>query len=167
MKRILAGFLVGILSTGILAASADIQIASGNIVSIHDGDTINVNLPGLIDVFGKNIGIRIRGIDTPEINSTCTVSAPANATVAQKTASIVTQLEMRKAEKTLAFLARDELRAMLASAETIVLVNPQRDKYFRILATLTVDDVDVAEVLVNQGFADIYDGGTKKGWCGR
>jgi endonuclease YncB( thermonuclease family) len=33
----------------------------------YDGDTMTVNIPGVHPLFGNEIGIRVRGIDTLEI----------------------------------------------------------------------------------------------------
>lgn len=149
MKKLLVGLLLGALSTTSFAANQDVVIAPGNVVNVHDGDTITINLPGLPDLFGKSIGIRLNGIDTPELTSSCTTSA------------------LRIAEKAKAIIARDKLTELVNSAKVITLVNPQRDKYFRIAATVMLDDVSVGQVLIDQGLADPYDGGTKRGWCGR
>jgi micrococcal nuclease len=37
----------------------------------YDGDTCTFTLPGLPDVFGDRISIRLVGIDTPEIRGHC------------------------------------------------------------------------------------------------
>ena len=39
------------------------------IIKIYDGDTFYGDLYGVPSIFGKDIGIRLSGIDTPEINS--------------------------------------------------------------------------------------------------
>ena len=38
------------------------------IIKVRDGDTFMIDIPNIPDVFGKNIAVRIRGIDTPELN---------------------------------------------------------------------------------------------------
>jgi endonuclease YncB( thermonuclease family) len=38
------------------------------IVSVYDGDTIFVNVSDWPDIIGKRIGVRLRGIDCPEID---------------------------------------------------------------------------------------------------
>ena len=37
----------------------------------YDGDTITFNLPNLHPIIGKNIRVRLNGIDTPEIKGIC------------------------------------------------------------------------------------------------
>ncbi|MCH8039368.1 MAG: thermonuclease family protein [Nitrospinae bacterium] len=44
--------------------------------------------------------------------------------------------------------------------------NVERGKYFRIVARVEADGQDVSDFLIQEGFAVVYDGGTKeKGWC--
>jgi micrococcal nuclease len=37
----------------------------------YDGDTIRFNLPGYPPIVGKDIRVRVNGIDTPEIKGKC------------------------------------------------------------------------------------------------
>lgn len=39
--------------------------------SNYDGDTIRFDISGIHPLFGNNIPIRLRGVDTPEIRGTC------------------------------------------------------------------------------------------------
>jgi len=39
-----------------------------------------------------------------------------------------------------------------------------RDKYFRILADVKADDIDVKEYMIKNNFAKKYDGGKKEEW---
>ena len=41
-------------------------------VCAYDADTLTVNLKNLPSVFGEEFGIRVVGIDTPEIRGRCT-----------------------------------------------------------------------------------------------
>lgn len=43
-------------------------ITNFTIIKVRDGDTFMIDIPNIPDVFGKNIAVRIRGIDTPELN---------------------------------------------------------------------------------------------------
>lgn len=98
------------------------------IISVYDGDTFRCNIIGYPDIIGKNISIRIRGIDTPEIrgSSDC--------------------------EKRDAYRIRDYVEDRLRSAKIIVLKDVGRPKYFRLLADILVDGVDLARELVDLGF---------------
>ncbi len=86
--------------------------------------------------------MRLSGIDTPEKRGKCLK------------------------EKVLAIKARKRVRTLLSQAQTIVLKNVQRGKYFRIVAEVWADGVNVSEVLIQEGLAVVYDGETKvKDWC--
>lgn len=113
-------------------------------VGAYDGDTFTVNIPSLPDVFGKQISVRIRHIDTPEK----TGDSPCEKRVAAEAGSM--------------------LEGLLARAKRVDLINPQRDKYFRILSDVLVDrKIDVAEFMLKNKLAYPYDGDTKPlvDWC--
>lgn len=130
------------------AITHDITLAPMNVVEVYDGDTLVINLPGQLDVFGKDLKVRLRGVDTPEIRSRCS------------------DLDSRLREKALAAKARLLVQDMLAPAKQVVLKNIDRDMYFRLLADVWIDDVSVAQHLLNAGLARPYNGGAKVGWCG-
>ena len=93
-------------------------------------------------IIGDDMGIRVRGLDTPEIRGRC------------------------DREKELARQARDYARTILERAERIDLVDIERGRYFRIVATVLVDGVDLAEILIDAGLAVPYDGnGPRPDWC--
>lgn len=125
----------------------EIKLLSDDVTSVYDGDTLTVQVPYIPDVFGKDLSIRIVGIDTPEIRSTCETK------------------EQREKEKALAIQARDVVIEMVRVGHRVTLANLDRDKYFRLLATVTVDGVSVGDELIARGMALPYDGGTKVGWC--
>ena len=109
------------------------------IIKVRDGDTFIIDIPNIPDVFGKNKAVRIRGIDTPELNDS--------------------REEIRK----ISIQAKEELERLLLNAKEITLYNLGRDKYFRLLASVKVDNVDVSEYLIKKGLAKKYNGG-KKEW---
>jgi len=41
------------------------------VTSIYDGDTFRANINGWHELIGKNVSIRVNGIDTPEIRTKC------------------------------------------------------------------------------------------------
>jgi endonuclease YncB( thermonuclease family) len=130
----------------ILFASLSVQATPFHCVklrSCYDGDTCRFDLRGdLPPVFGDNLPVRIRGIDTPEIRGKC------------------------RAEKVKAKEARDIVREFLGKAKCIDLINPGRGKYFRIVADVVADGKSVKNILLNRGLAVEYSGGTKmKRWC--
>ena len=114
-------------------------ITDFTIIKVRDGDTFMIDIPNIPDVFGKNIAVRIRGIDTPELNDS--------------------REEIRK----ISIQAKEELEKLLLNGKKITLYNLGRDKYFRLLASVKVDNVDVSEYLIKKGLAKKYNGG-KKEW---
>ena len=113
------------------------EIKDFTVVKVRDGDTFVINIENVPDVFGKNIAVRIRGIDTPEIK------------------------DKREEIRNIAIKAKEELERLLTSGEKVVLYNLGRDKYFRLLASVKVGDIDVAEYMIKKGLAKSYDGGAK------
>ncbi len=112
-------------------------ITNFKVIRVIDGDTFVIDIDNLPDIFGKNISVRIKGIDTPELNS-------------------------RDAEtKNKAIQAKNELERLLKNAKKITLYNIGRDKYFRILASVKADNIDIAEHMIKKGFAVKYEGGKK------
>lgn len=113
-------------------------------VGAYDGDTFSVNIPSLPDVFGKRILVRVMHIDAPEKNG----DTPC--------------------EKRVASEAGEALEILLASAKRIDLINPQRDKFFRILSEVLVDGkIDVSDYMLKKKLAYPYEGDTKQivDWC--
>ena len=113
-----------------------------NVLYCYDGDTCKVELPGLPPVFGHKLGVRLKGLDTPEIRGKCAK------------------------EKALAKEAKAFLWDLVSKAERVDLEEVSRGKYFRIVARIVADGVDTTEALISAGLAVRYDGGTKvKDWC--
>lgn len=107
---------------------------------VHDGDTFIADVAGVHPLIGSEIPIRIKGIDAPEIT------------------------DSRPEFKEKAIQARDYLALRLQETWSIQLENVERDKYFRILADVTLDGVDIREELLKANLAKPYDGKTKPGW---
>ena len=42
-------------------------VTVSKVISVYDGDTFRVNIDSLPPIVGKNIPIRVNGVDTPEI----------------------------------------------------------------------------------------------------
>lgn len=117
----------------------------GKYIRNYDADTITVSIPGAHPLFGENIGVRVRGIDSPEIKG----KFPC--------------------EKETARTAKRLIENLLKNAKRIDLEKVDRDKYFRILADVKVDSTDLKSVLLKNNLAYLYDGGTKekRNWCSR
>jgi len=118
------------------------SVVVSEVTSIYDGDTFRVNLEDYPPIVGARMGIRVNGIDTPEMRGKC------------------------KKEKALARTAKQFTVAHLRAAKRIELRNMKRGKYFRIVADVYVDGKNLGQMLIDQGFAVVYDGGHKgKDWC--
>ncbi len=62
--------------------------------------------------------------------------------------------------------ATARLRELIDQAAKITMnVEKGHDKYGRWLATLAVDQKDVGDLLINEGLARRYTGGTRRAWC--
>lgn len=113
-----------------------------NIVSVYDGDTFRANIDNWPDIIGKNMSIRVKGVDTPELRGAECAS-----------------------EKALGYKAKAFTKNMLMNGKRIELRGLGRGKYFRLIADVWVDDVSLTAALLKNGLAYAYDGGTKQSWC--
>ena len=132
------------LCLGVLSVQAAPEYGTAivsKVISVYDGDTFRVDIDSLPPLVGKNIPIRLNGVDTPEIQGKC------------------------KYEKDLALKARDFVRNKLANAKEIKLTKLQRGKYFRVVADVMVDDVSLEKELLENKLAYKYTGGKKSSWC--
>lgn len=114
------------------------NVAVSKLIRVSDGDTFVVDIKDYPDIVGKNISIRIYGIDTPE------------------------KLDIRDQFRQLALKAKVYSISKLTTAKTIELKNMKRDKYFRILADVFVDGEDLGKLLIANGYAKAYFGGHKE-----
>ena len=141
MKKLL---LLLILSLGVFSSQAAPEygaVTVSKVISVYDGDTFRVDIDSLPPIVGKNIAIRLNGVDTPEIRGKC------------------------QYEKDLALKARDFVRNKLANAKEIKLTKLQRGKYFRVVADVYVDGVSLEQELLDNELAYKYTGGKKSSWC--
>ena len=107
----------------------------------YDGDTCTVSLPNSVPALFGDISASASRALTPEMKGMC------------------------EHEKALAKQAQALTQKLMVAATKIELLEPRRDKYFRILARVMADGQEVAQELVKQGLAVPYDGGKKKDWC--
>lgn len=111
-----------------------------SVLSVHDGDTLTVNLPCDLPIACEKMPIRLNGIDTPEMT------------------------DKRPDIKTLAIRARERVKALVSDPHKVELRILGRDKYFRLDAELFSDGVSVAETLKAEGLAKPYNGTGPKPW---
>jgi len=117
-----------------------VEQVEAQLIRVIDGDTIVVSIQEFCPLFGEEIGVRIRGIDAPELRSSdCRVRA-------------------------LAVKAKQLVSKLMDSAKVIELRDLERGKYFRLIADVYVDGVNVSKVLLEQGVALPYDGGKRPDW---
>ncbi len=108
----------------------------------HDGDTIRFDIPGVHPLLGDDIPVRLRGVDTPEMRGNC------------------------PAEREKARAAKKLVQEILSKAQRITLKETGRGKYFRIVARVLADDVDLGELLLKKRLAVPYRRGRRGGdWC--
>ena len=141
--RTLLIVLAGLVGAGsALGADTFGDLTDVVLVRVYDGDTFFVDIPALHPLIGDEVGIRVRGVDTPEIRARC------------------------DGERELAHAARRLAEETLAGAGSIALVTVERGRYFRIVATVLVDGVDLAEILIAAEVGVPYDGeGPRHSWC--
>jgi len=141
MKKLLLVFILFLGVYSVQAAPEYGTVIVSKVISVYDGDTFRVDIDSLPPIVGKNIPIRLNGVDTPEIQGKC------------------------QYEKDLALKARDFVRNKLANAKEIKLTNLQRGKYFRVVANVLVDGVSLEQDLLENKLAYKYTGGKKTSWC--
>jgi len=110
------------------------------VTSIYDGDTFRCTIKGYPPIIGERIGIRVAGIDCPEMR------------------------DKRQSIKDLARQAKQYTVKRLREGKEIKLVNMRRGKYFRIVADVIIDGKNLSQELIEAGLAKPYDGGTKEKW---
>lgn len=144
MARIVRSFLTVILiltsMSGMSARADDIYEGPvrAEVVRVVDGDTILVEArpwPGhIIETY-----VRVRGVDTPELRSSC------------------------GAERDAANIAKSFVVSKVGVGETVRLRHISGDKYFgRVVADVMLpDDSDLSTLLLAGGYAIAYDGGRK------
>ncbi len=151
MNPVAANFLTMLFLSAVLHLTLSAESISNKnygavvvseVTSIYDGDTFRANIEEYSELIGYRIGIRVNGIDTPEMRGKC-----------QK-------------EKVLAREAKQFSVEKLRGAKKIELRNMKRGKYFRIVADVYVDGKSLGSMLIDQELAVVYDGGRKaKNWC--
>jgi micrococcal nuclease len=118
----------------------------GNIIvnkvgTVYDGDTFSVTINQWPEIIGKNISVRLKNVDTPEMKGAC-------------------YQEILKAREAKKFTVQ-----RLRNAKKIELKNMSRDKYFRIDADVFIDGEDLTQELINNKLGVAYSGGVKIDWC--
>lgn len=116
------------------------KVRVSKVMSIYDGDTFKVTISSWPSIAGDNVGVRVKGIDCPEMRD----DDPKVKELAQQ--------------------AKQYTVKRLREGKIIWLKNIQRDKYFRILADVEIDGKELGKELLEKSLAKPYDGGTKEEW---
>lgn len=116
------------------------SVEVSKILRVNDGDTFYCNIDSWPGIVGRNIGVRIGRIDTPEKNS-----PDSDVRLLAQCARLLTVTK-------------------LGTAKKITLRMVKRGKYFRIVADVYVDGKSLAVMLLRAGLAKSYDGGTRPKW---
>lgn len=136
-------FLFISISTPLFAGINDLNYGNviiSKIISVYDGDTFRCNIEGFPAIIGENIGIRILGIDTPEMK------------------------DKRPHIKVLSIKAKEYTKKRLIEGSIIELKNIKRGKYFRIVAEVWIDGKSLGDELIENCLAKPYNGGKKIKW---
>lgn len=113
---------------------------SGRLLWVIDGDTYQISHAGA----PTGEAVRARHFDTPEKGERAQCDS-----------------EREKARQASAFARR-----LLPRGAVVMLADLGRDRYGRLLATVTLPDgTDIAAQLIGAGLAHPYEGGRKQGWC--
>jgi len=121
------------------AAASDMMLP---VKSVYDGDTFHSNLCAL-PVPLSTVSVRIAGIDTPEIRTTCA------------------------SEKAMGYAAKKYLEDLFVGQTEVLVKNVEWDKYGGRIGgdVFLADGSSVAERMIKSGLARPYTGGTRQSWC--
>lgn len=101
-----------------------------------------VTIPGVPDIFGDILLIRLEGIETPEILGKC------------------------EEEKKLAKEARNYVNTILENAREIDLFNLERGEHFNLIAKIMVNGKNISELMIKKKFAvPSSEKNPKPDWC--
>ena len=132
-------FCVAVLVCAWSVAAFAVPARVGHIL---DGDTFSAAVSLDADTT-VSVRVRLRNVDTPEMNGDC------------------------EYERARAVAARDRLAEIIPVGSTVELSNVKDDKYLgRIDANVkNAAGDDVGEVLIREKFGRKYSGGRRKPWC--
>tara|TARA_R110000823_G_scaffold205137_5_gene336095 strand:+ start:60 stop:482 length:423 start_codon:yes stop_codon:yes gene_type:complete len=139
MKKTLIAIVALCLPAAALANPYDYTV-----VRVIDGDTVKVEAPWVPVELGKEISIRVIGIDTPEKGGRA--KCPAEAALGAKATKFAQEV--------------------IKPGQVVQVNLISWDKFGgRIDATILVNGKDFGKMQIDAGLARPYDGGTKSSWC--
>lgn len=136
--------LFGAFILAIIFGASYITPTPPSVIRVIDGDTIKIEAPYLPESLGKELSLRLEGIDTPEDR----------------------RAKCDK-EKLLSKEATEFVKEVLDNAQKREFIINGWDKYGgRVLGDILIDGKSLAKMLLDKGYAVEYHGtGTKKDWC--
>lgn len=142
IKHILAAALMAVCVSVVAKDFGTYPIQKGNILEVYDGDTIYITDKTCPPVFCEKIGVRVYGIDTPEMHSKC------------------------PKEHDLAVQAKGVMSDAIANSKKIELRHATHEKFGRLMGQLYIDDQNIGDILVQKKLAVPYFGEKKTtDWC--
>ncbi|WP_318515265.1 thermonuclease family protein [Photobacterium leiognathi] len=145
MKNVLYTF---ILLSSFNSFASDDEIFTATVLKIPEPDILNVDIPTFPDITGRDVYVRMLGVDAPSINGSC------------------------DEEKLLAMKALTYINSRLKKIPArIALTNMKRGNYFLYHAEVLVNGSSLGEELVIQGYArhvEQHEQGkriTRVDWC--
>lgn len=139
MKKFLSAI---VLSTALFASSAFAY--NWKVVKVLDGDTVKFEVDFLPKELGKNLSVRVLGMDTPE-----------------KAPRAKCEKEAALGKQATAFTTK-----AVAEAKVVEVQLKSWDKYGgRVLGNILLDGKDLTKMLVDAGLARPYHGEKKSDWC--
>ena len=107
----------------------DLYTYKARCTSVYDGDSVTLDIDLGFNI-RANRKIRLLGINTPEI---------------------------RGSDRLDGLIARDRLRELIEGKDIIMVSHRDKSgKYGRLLATIYANGLNVNQLLINEGLADIY-----------
>lgn len=146
MNKIIRFVILLLLVIPSSTSSADLEgvLYDYPIVRVIDGDTVVIKATFLPEPLKPELSVRIYGVDTPEkgFRAKC------------------------EAEKLLAQEASEYTSELISNAIRTQVVLYDWDKYGgRVLGDILIDGNSLRQLLVDNGYAREYYGGTKSSWC--
>ena len=108
------------------------------VTKVVDGDTVDVDIDLGFGMTYKKQRVRMLGIDTPESRT------------------------RDKVEKLFGKASKAHLKSLLNSGDTITLVSHDKGKFGRILGDFIIDGKRATDILIEEGHAVAYFGGSKE-----
>lgn len=134
------GAIDGLLHSEFMSQIPSSYVYRAQVTSVYDGDTVTAVLDLGMNITRK-CSCRVAGIDTPEIRT--------------KVAG----------EKEAAYAARDRVRDLILDKWVTLHSIEKPDKYGRLLVKIWNEEgVCINDLLIEEGHAIAYDGGTKTPW---